>query len=573
LVLATMTDAAKTTKWPGVTHVATVHGHSHVQWDMRTRHGFHVLSPRARAAIVGGSSISIEQAPWQATVLAAVPVEENGKVEIVIFACGGSILSPTQVLTAAACVYDPITLAPLPATNVAVVAGVSNLASTTEPDEQFREASSLRVHPYFNYSAGPGTPDDAAVVTLSNALTLNSAAGTAVNSIGLAGSGATPSPGADVNLTGFGRETPSGAANGSLNSLSMTLGFSHHCGGEADAVFLCASASTGSACTGDAGSGLTTPGVAPTLVGIIDTVEIVSGSHCVNNATAGFVNVTAPEIQEFIDGSETPPEAPRGGNGLEIAGIPTVGHSLTCSSGAWSGGPTFTYVFVNSAGEQVLQSSSSPTYQLTAADVGRTILCELRATNAGGTAVGRTGALRPIEASSTSKSPQEEELERKAREAAESKTSSMATPTATVPTSQGSVAQGPVAGAPATSQGEITLPSTNIPVQGDKALMKLNCTASGGCDGKLTLTAKSTVKTKGEKKTRTVTIGTESFSTSAAGTTTVEIDLNATGRALLISGHGRLTAHLAILELQPGPKRPRSEAVQLVQRKTHSKKK
>ncbi len=110
-------------------------------------------------------------------------------------------------------------------------------------------------------------------------------------------------------------------------------------------------------------------------------------------------------------------------------------------------------------------------------------------------------------------------------------------------------------------------------MQGDKALVKLNCTASGGFDGKLTLTAKSTVKTKGGKKTKTVTIGTESFSTSVAGTTTVEIDLDATGRALLISGHGRLTAHLAILALQPGPKRPRSESVQLVQRKIHSKKK
>jgi len=68
-------------------------------------------------------------------------------------------------------------------------------------------------------------------------------------------------------------------------------------------------------------------------------------------------------------------------------------------------------------------------------------------------------------------------------------------------------------------------------------------------------------------------IGTESFSASAAGTMTVEIDLNATGRVLLISDHGRLTARLAILELQLGPKPPRSESVQLVQRKTHSKKK
>ena len=564
LVLAPIAGAARTPMWPGGTYVATVRSHSHVQWDMRARHSFfHVLSPRARAAIVGGSSISIEQAPWQATVLAAVPVEENGKVEFVIFSCGGSILSPTQVLTAAACIYDPITRVPLPATNVAVVAGVSNLASKTEPNEQFREASSLRAHPYFNYSAGPGTPDDAAVVTLGNAFTLSSAPGTAVNSIGLADPSATLAIGTGVNFTGFGRETSGGAANGSLNALSMTLGFSSHCGGESDAVFLCASASTGSACTGDAGSGLTTSGAAPTLVGIMDTIEIVSGSRCADGATAGFVNVTAPEIQEFIDGSETPPEAPRGGSGIVIAGVPTVGHSLTCSPGTWSGGPTFTYDFVNSAGEQVLQSSSSPTYQLTAADVGRTILCELRATNVGGTAVVRTEALRPIEADSTPTSPGSSNPTTSGNN-----TSSTATPTSSI-----TIPPSSVTGATATSPGEISLPRTSIPVQSDKALVKLNCTASDGCDGKLTLTAKSTVETRGEKKTRTVTIGTVSFSTPGDGTTTAEIDLNATGRALLNSNHGRLTARLAILELQPGPKRPRSETVELVQRTAHSKKK
>jgi hypothetical protein len=571
LVLTPVAGAARPATWTGTTYVASIHGR-HLPWGMHGRRSFHVPSPRARAAIVGGSSISIEQAPWQATVFAAVPVEENGKVVgFVIYSCGGSILDATHILTVAACVYDPTTLAPLPAADIAVVTGVSNLSSTTEPNEQFRETSSLRVHPYFNYSAGPGTPDDVAVVTLSEALTLSSAAGTAVNLIDLAGPSATPSVGADLNFTGFGRETPGGEANGSLNSLSMTLGFSRRCGGEADAVFLCANASTGSACTGDAGSGLTTPGASPTLVGIMDTIEIVSGSHCTDGATAGFVNVTAPEIRDFIDGSETPPEAPRGGSGIEIAGVPVVGHSLTCSPGSWSGGPTFTYIFINSSGEQVLQSSSSPAYQLTTADVGRTILCELQATNAGGTAAVKTGALRPIEAgASTSKAQEElkaiaiaherEEMERKAREAAESKPPNIAT------------LQGSAEGAAATSPGEISLPSTSVPVQSNQALVKLDCTGSEDCHGKLTLIAKSTIKAKGKKKIKTVTIGAESFSISGDRTTTVKIDLDATGRALLTTGHGRLTAHLAILELEPGPKQTRSESVQLIQQKTHSKK-
>jgi hypothetical protein len=544
-----------TTMWPGMTRVASLRGHRHVQWNMRTRHSFHGVSPHARAAIVGGNSTSIEQAPWQATVLSAVPIEENGKVEFVIFSCGGSILDATHILTTAACVYDPITLTPLPATNVAIVAGVSNLSSTTEPNEQFREASGLRVHPYFNYSAGPGTPDDIAVVTLSNALTLSSAAGTAVNSIGLAGSGATPAVGANVDFTGFGRETASGSANGSLNSLSMSLEFPRRCGGEADAVFLCASAPTGSACTGDAGSGLTIPGAGPTLVGIMDTVEVVSGSHCANGATASFVNVTAPEIQDFISGSETPPEAPRGGDAIEIAGVPVVGHSLTCSPGSWSGEPVFTYNFVNSAGEQVLQSSSSPTYQLTTADVGRTIACELQATNAGGTGAVRTSALPPIEAEASSKLSGSYErpngeagvfvpsvlaqrnaesiaAERKAKEEAEAR---MRAATAKAPT------------------GEVSLAGTAIEVQGDGvALVKLDCAGSESCTGKLALSATSRAKGK-RQKSRTITIGTDEFLVADGATNIAHVKLDAAGRKLLANARQHLAARLEIQKLTPAP--------------------
>ena len=135
-----------------------------------------------------------------------------------------------------------------------------------------------------------------------------------------------------------------------------------------------------------------------TLVGVVDTdSKSLAENAAVQGAINGFVNLAAPEVRDFVEGSETPPIAPRGGGAGSIEGFLQVGHSLSCKPGSWSNSPTFTYAFVNGANNQVLQQSSSPTYPLTAADVGRTILCEVQASNAGGTGVERTPSTPPIQ--------------------------------------------------------------------------------------------------------------------------------------------------------------------------------
>lgn len=370
--------------WPG-THAHALATYRRARalraHDIRRYHG-------AREAIVGGSRTSAEQFPWQVAVL----TETN--------LCGGVVVGLGEILTAAHCAVDPETGAALAAKEVLVVAGGSSRSEKegVDPSVQERIAGAVRVHPYFDYAAGPGTSDDVAVIDVSEPL-LETASVKPVKALATV---LPPAEGTPALVSGFGEQSvePS-ELNGNLYALNTTVGFSRECGREerANALFVCASTPSGTTCLGDSGGALVS-GSPASLIGVVDTVRIVGGRTCVDGAVDGFANVTAPEILDFVEGSETPPVAPRGG-GAGIRGFVEVGKSLTCEPGSWTGGPTYTYAFIDSAGGQVLQQGPAAVYPLTSADLGRAILCEVFATNAGGTGIGRTPALPPIEASRT----------------------------------------------------------------------------------------------------------------------------------------------------------------------------
>jgi hypothetical protein len=347
--------------------------------------------PQARPAIVGGSetSISIEQTPWHVEVFGFVV---NGSTIEGVYECGGSIIDATHVVTAGHCVYNEKEDQRIPTGDVVVVAGSSNF-QIEELGEQDSAASSVRVDPKYDYNPGATTavPDDVAVVELKKAIVF----GKRAQPIALAAPGSSLQVGTSLNLSGGGQENTSSEPNGKLYALTTTLEFSGLCGEQADALFLCASTPSGSLCFGDSGSGLTLPGVTVSLVGIADFVEVIDGKACLHGSGNGFVNVTAPEVQDFIKGVAEP-EAPRGDPTATIAGAAVVGDSLTCGHGSWTGSPAYSYSFINSAGGEVLQTGSSAAYLLTSADLGRTILCEVLATNAGGTGVGRSVELNPV---------------------------------------------------------------------------------------------------------------------------------------------------------------------------------
>jgi hypothetical protein len=484
----------------------------------------------AHPAIVGGSQIAIGQAPWQVAVAAVIPGDGG-------LLCGGSILDSSHILTVAHCVFDSKTGNVIPAEDFIVRAGTSDLASPGA-EEQQRAVTDVRPHPYYIYAPDSGrvAPDDVAVLTLQEPLVL----GPAAAAIPLVSPGSSPTEGTPVDLTGFGEENPvTNELNEKLYSLGMTVGWPRECGGENDAVLICASSPSGTPCNGDSGSGLTIAG--STLVGVEDDYTEIAGKRCIAGAENAFANVAAPEIQDFLDGSEEPPRAPRGGRAV-IREAPINDGVMGCEPGSWSEDPTFTYTFIDSTDGQVLQQGGASTYAVPVAEVGHAISCEVQASNAGGVGMGRTPGL---------------------------------VATAAAPVAPPSQATSPPATSPSPSlTGHVSLAGTQITVQSDGvAPVKLECVGEATCDGKLTLTARVAVKAKGRRKAtrRTATIGAVSFSITGEETKTVNIKLDAAGRAALSADHGRLSASLAILELAPSPQNTQVKVVRLVQQKAHLK--
>jgi hypothetical protein len=539
-LLAPSAGAASTRSSPGAVRHAVVrrmlsaHARSH---------------PRARAAIVGGSPISIAQAPWQVAVFVAV-----GEGAL----CGGSILSPTEILTAAHCAFGE-TSHVLEPEDFFVVAGTGDLAAL-EPGEQERLVSAVRAHPYYNPGEALPAADDVAVLTLASPL--QEVAGD-VQRIGPAAASAGPEEATGVQLTGFGQESVSPPElNGRLFAISMSTAFRRRCGGEADALFVCASTPVGSLCSGDSGSALTLPGTPATVAGVVNTVQIIEGLPCRNGAGGAFADVAAPEIRDFILGSETPPRAPRGGSAITIRGVLEVGRALTCEPGGWSNSPTITYAFIDSASGARLQSGPAQTYLLKGTDIGRAILCEVQAANEGGTGAVRTEALPPIGGTSprlpilpesgpaTGPAPQ------------------IATPGPPPPQTP------PPAESSTGEASRISLQSTNLVVHGnDTATVKLACLGAGECTGRFSLSARHTIRIKGKRVVRTVAISPAvSFAIVEGSGEAVTIKLTSLGRSLLRAARGRLGARMTIAQVKPAPELRLTRSVELMQQLPHEKK-
>jgi hypothetical protein len=78
-------------------------------------------------------------------------------------------------------------------------------------------------------------------------------------------------------------------------------------------------------------------------------------------------------------------------NTAQQAAGPATGDTLSCESGTWQEGPTFTYAWLRNG--EVIANAESNEYTLTAADEGEAVQCQVTATDASGSTVATTNAV------------------------------------------------------------------------------------------------------------------------------------------------------------------------------------
>ena len=340
-------------------------------------------------SVSGGTVIQVQASPWTVFVQ-----QVAGSAR---FLCTGSIVDPSHILTAAHCLYDEAGTQAQPA-QLSIKAGVSNFTTPLSTDlEQDRAVTSFRIHPGYVWSSKP-TPDDVAVLALPVPLDVG---GAAVQTVALPSSGMAYPTGAAVGLAGFGRQNPTISSSGPLDWMTATVDAQGACGSNGglidnNAILVCASSPSSAVCSGDSGSGLVTTAGSPVLIGVVS-----AGSSSCGSGTHGLFTYTgAPEILQFIQGVNTPPTAPRSNDStaLDIRWDPplVVGNTLSCTTSGWVGQAQFTYMFVSSATGDVLQSGPGAKYVIPASAVGDRVMCEVAASNSGGTALEETEATSAI---------------------------------------------------------------------------------------------------------------------------------------------------------------------------------
>jgi hypothetical protein len=346
------------------------------------------LAAAPASAIVGGTAVPITSAPWTVFLDTSDPN----------YACSGSILNATHVLTAAHCVFPEGGGTQRPASAFTVLAGFSNF-TTWDPTKpapagtQVVKVSAVRVHP--DFVARPLT-DDAAVLTVASPLTLT---GRNVKAITLVPSFDRVAAGLAASASGYGKQNPSGVPDGKLYATTLTTISDDACRSQLapneSAAVLCAASPSSSVCNGDSGGALTIAAPASVEVGIAD----FAAAGCPVTQPQGFVDVSAPEVRAFIDGAAAIPIAPRISAEAQMSWVlpPVVGSPLACTPGTWSGSPSISYTFeVDRSPPVVLQAGPSASYSPKPADLGQSIVCLISATNAGGTSWTRTGTTPPI---------------------------------------------------------------------------------------------------------------------------------------------------------------------------------
>ena len=336
--------------------------------------GASLVAPASASAIVGGAPAAPGRWPWMAALVS--PYSSDAAQG---FTCGGTVIAPRRVLTAAHCVLG---VAP---SELAVVVGRQRLS---QPGGKTIPVAGIAVFP--GYVDSQRQPLDAAIVTLAED------AGVAPVRLATAADAAAWAPGTASWVAGWGQLEAKPTAGGTnyyadrLRELQLPLVSDEACeaaygaGNEAVAYRpqynLCAGTGTGTTggCYGDSGG----PLAVETPAGWVQVGIVETGDAC---ASPGFYDIytRADRISAFARRSGLtqqpyPLAAPH------VRGKLKAGARVRCASGRWANRPrTYVYTWYRLSSGRSL-AVSDVRHTVTHADAESGLTCSVLAINAGG---------------------------------------------------------------------------------------------------------------------------------------------------------------------------------------------
>jgi hypothetical protein len=335
-------------------------------------------------AIVGGSATTggSDAYPWQVAVISADGDDEQ-------WLCGGTLVAPSLVLTAAHCVVGDAGRI-LPPHQVYVLSGDTVLNSTS-----FTQVADVGLYPGLDLQATPsGVPSgDLALLRLAAP-----APGGQAMPVADATEDALWAPGESLRITGWGvTSAGSTQVQSTLRWANVLRGSDDLCASAYGADFIvstmfCAGLMTGGVdtCAGDSGGPIARPLTTPSqltnpaawrLVGVTSW-----GTGCGDAAKPGvYTRLGAPDLRGFATDPD-PTWSPVNMTDPAMPASAIPGDVVTCTPGTWTTAAQITYEFHRlGTPTTLLQSGPENTYTVTAAD-GAGIVCIELAANEGGTA-------------------------------------------------------------------------------------------------------------------------------------------------------------------------------------------